>query len=109
MKASELTKELIAEGCNENNFAVLSRGNDAFCLDRKGNDWVVFYSERGRDSDPIFKSESGSEASEFFFNYVIKQEHWHIVGFFKNEKEAQELESKLAAIGIKEPLINPHF
>lgn len=101
MKASELTEKLIAEGCNENNFAVLSRGNDAFCIDKKGNEWVVFYSERGYDSDPIFKSESESEACEFFFNYVTKQKHWHIVGFFKSEKEAQELESKLAAIGIK--------
>ena len=101
MKASELRERLIAEGCNTNNFAVLSRGDDAFCLDKNGNQWIVFYSERGCDSDPIFSSESEEEACEFFFNYVTRQEHWHIVGFFKSETEAKELEGTLAAIGVK--------
>jgi hypothetical protein len=101
MKVSELRKRLVAEGCNESNFAVLSRGNDAFCLDKKGDEWVVFYSERGCDSDPIFSSKSENEACEFFFNHVIKQQHWHIVGFFKTENEAKELESQLAAIGVQ--------
>jgi hypothetical protein len=101
MKPSELKKKLIAEGCNENNFAVLSRGNDAFCLDKKGNEWVVFYSERGCDSDPIFRSESENDACDFFFKYVTNQQHCHLVGFFKNESEAKELESKLLSIGVK--------
>jgi len=101
MKASELKGKLIAEGCNGNKFAVLSRGNDACCLDKKGNEWVVFYSERGCDSEPILKSESENEACEFSFNHVVKQKHWPIVGFFKSEKEAKDLESKLVAIGIK--------
>lgn len=101
MKASGLRKRLLAAGCNESNFAVLSRGNDAFCLDKKGNIWVVFYSERGLDSEAIFSPESENEACEFFFDYVTKQQHWHIVGFFKNESEAKELESKLVAIGVQ--------
>ena len=101
MKASDLRKRLIAEGCNVNNFAVLSRGNDAVCLDKNGNEWIVFYSERDRDSEPIFSSESEEEACEFFFNYVTKQQHWHIVGFFKNENEAKELEGKLVALDVQ--------
>jgi hypothetical protein len=101
MRVSELRTRLVAEGCNESNFAVLSRGNDAFCLDKKGDEWVVFYSERGCDSDPIFRSKSENEACEFFFNHIIKQQHWHIVGFFKTENEAKELESKLVAIGVQ--------
>jgi hypothetical protein len=101
MKASELRKKLIAAGCNESNFSVLSRSNDAFCLDKKGNEWVVFYSERGCDSEPIFSSKSENEACEFFFNHITRQQHWHIVGFFKNEREAKELESKLVAIGVQ--------
>ena len=31
-------------------------------LDKKGNEWVVFYSERGIDSEPIYQSESESDA-----------------------------------------------
>lgn len=101
MKASELNNMLIAEGCNKSNFAILSQGNDAFCLNKKGKEWAVFYSERGCDSEPIFSSKSENAACEFFFNYVKKQEHWHIVGIYKNENEAKELEDKIATIGVK--------
>ena len=101
MKASELQEKLIDEGCNPDNFAVLCRGHDAFCLDKKGSKWAVFYSERGCDSEPIFTSENEEEACEFFFNYVVKQQHWHIVGFFNKESDAIELVDKLVAIGIK--------
>jgi hypothetical protein len=101
MKASDLKERLIAEGCNENNFAVLSRGNDAFCLDKQGNQWIVFYSERGCDSEPIFRSESEEKACEFFFNHVTNQQHWHIVGFFKDEDEARKLEATLLAMGVQ--------
>ena len=101
MKASELQEKLIAEGCNPANFSVLGRGDDAFCLDKKGSKWAVFYSERGCDSKPIFASDNEVEACEYFFNYVVKQQHWHIVGFFKKESEAIELEDKLVSIGIK--------
>jgi len=101
MKASELQEKLIAEGCNPNNFSVFGRGNDAFCLDKKGSKWAVFYSERGCDSEPVFTTKHEEVACEYFFNYVIKQQHWHIVGFFKHESEAVELENNLVSIGIK--------
>jgi hypothetical protein len=58
MKAPELRQKLIAEVCNGSNFAVLSRGDDAVCLDKKGNEWIVFYSGRGCDSELILSSES---------------------------------------------------
>ena len=101
MKTTELRQKLIAVGCNENNFAILARGDDAFCLDKNGLDWVVFYSERGLDSEPIFKSRSEDEACTFFFEYLSKQQHWHLVGFFKSEDEARELEQKLAKSGMQ--------
>lgn len=101
MKVSELKAKLLSEGCNQNNFAILSRSHDAICLDKKENKWVVFYNERGTDSEPIFKSTSENKACKFFFNYVKKQRHLHMVGFFKKEKKAEKLESKLNAIGIK--------
>jgi hypothetical protein len=100
MKVSELKEKLITEGCNADNFAVLSRSHDAFCLDKIGNEWTIFYSERGHDSKPIFTTENEQEACEFFYNYVRKQQHWHIVGFFKSEEDAKELEIKLSSIGV---------
>lgn len=100
MKASELKEKLIAEGCNADNFAVLSRGHDAYCLDKTGNEWIIFYSERGNDSKPIFTSENEKEACKFFYNYVLKQQHLHIAGFFKSENDAKELENKLSSIGV---------
>ncbi|RYY76283.1 MAG: SPOR domain-containing protein [Gammaproteobacteria bacterium] len=101
MKTDELKEKLISEGCNESNFAVMGRTSDAFCLDKKGEKWSVFFCERGSDSAPIFSSDSEEETCEFFFNYIIKQQHWHIVGFFKNISDANDLEEKLTSIGVK--------
>jgi len=100
LKAAELTEKLIAEGCNSRSFAVLGRQSDAFCLDKRGNEWVVFYSERGVDAAPIFRSNFESEACNFFFEYVLNLEHWHLVGWFKEEAGAESLEEKLAELGI---------
>ncbi|ARD23012.1 SPOR domain-containing protein [Shewanella japonica] len=98
--ASELTEKLLAEGCTPESFAVLSRQSDAYCIDKIWGEWAVFYSERGIDSKPIYTSDSETEACEFFYDYILKQEHWHLVGFFKVEAEALELESMLDKIGI---------
>jgi hypothetical protein len=100
MKASELTNQLLAEGCNPQNFSVLSRKQDAYCIDKSGKQWKVFYSERGCDFEPIFTSNNESEACEFFYNLIIKQQHWHLVGFFKDEADAKALKEKLSALGI---------
>ncbi|MBV1920347.1 MAG: SPOR domain-containing protein [Pseudomonadales bacterium] len=95
MIASELKSKLLAEGCSESNFAILSPGNDVFCLVKRGYDWVVYYTERGCDSEPIYKSKSEKEACQFFYNYILEMERWHLVGFFKEKSNVVELESKL--------------
>jgi len=104
---SELREKLISEGCRDDCFAILSRGsgNDVYCLDRKGNDWVVFFTERGSDHEPIFASPSESEVCQFFYDHIMGMEHWHIVGFFKEESEAEALEARIRAIGV-EPVRN---
>lgn len=101
MKAAELKEKLLAEGCNENNFAVMSRGNDSFCLDKKGDQWAVFYAERGHDSEPIFTSADEAAACEFFYQTILKIQHWHLVGFFQQESQAISLEEKLKSLGIQ--------
>ena len=105
MKVKDLKQKLLSEGCSESIFAILSRKSDAFCLNKKDGKWAVFYSERGRDSNPIYTSNNEEDACKFFFNYILKQQHWHIVGFFKTESEAIKLGKKLKAIGI-EPIRN---
>jgi len=101
MNSSQLIEKLLAEGCSKSNFTVNGHGSDVYCLNRKDGVWAVFYTERGQDSAPIFVSESEKEACEFFYNYIMKMEHWHIVGFFKKEGDAKALEAKLASIGVK--------
>lgn len=97
----ELEKRLIEEGCNPRNIAIQTRSDDAYCLDKINGFWSVFYSERGRDSSPIFSTDNKEEAAEFYFKHILKQQHWHIVGFFKNETLARNLQSKLDKFGIK--------
>lgn len=105
MTASEVFEKLLAEGCNRSHFSVHSSKHDAFCLARRGNEWLVYYSERGQDYPPEYTSVSEDDACEFFYTLVMNQQHWHIVGFFKNENDAKQLEEKLKSIGI-EPIRN---
>ncbi len=101
MNTRQLREKLLAEGCNPSNFAIKNRGNDVYCLDQTDGNWIVFYTERGQDSAPIFESASEEEACQFFYDYIMKMEHWHLVGFFKEEAAAKTLEAKLASIGVK--------
>ena len=95
MKASELRERLLSEGCNESSLSILSRGHDAYCLYHRNDIWIVCYSERGQDSEPIFSSPSEENACEFFFDYVTSMEHRHLVGFFEHKSEAEVLQKEL--------------
>jgi hypothetical protein len=103
MKRCDLEASLLAEGCNINTFAVgTPKGaDDAFCIVYQNQRWEFFYTERGQDSQPIFTSESEEEASEYFYQYVLKQPNWHLVGWFGCESGALELERKISALGAK--------
>lgn len=101
MKVTDLQKKLIQEGCNPDNFAVLSKVDGVFCIDKNGNQWKVFYSERGQTSEPVFISTNENEACNFFYDLILKQQHWHLVGFFKQETDAKLLEEILLAADIK--------
>ena len=103
MTLAELRPALLAEGCNENTFAIEARGaaSDAFCLVRQNGKWEVFYTERGCDSPPIYSGNSEQEACDFFYRHILSQPHWHIVGFFRNESEAEALQMRICALGVK--------
>jgi len=100
MDVSELRMRLESEGCSEHVYAILSSGNDVYCLNRRGENWVVYYTERGIDSDPIYTSNSEGVACQLFFDFIMKLEHRHMVGFFDSEAEAGALEEKLRSFGV---------
>ena len=101
MDTLETHKKLIAEGCSTQNFTIGNHGSDVYCLCNKNGMWSVFYTERGIDHPPIFSSISEEEACKFFYSYIIKMEHWHIVGFYKDNNLAKAMESKLSNLGIR--------
>ena len=102
MNTGELKQRLLDEGCNPYQFSIGPGGSDVFCLDQKDGTWSVFYTERGRDDDPIFESTSEAEACEFYFNYITtKMRHDHLVGFFVSEERARTLEAQLAQHAVQ--------
>ena len=101
MRIEDLQKRLEEEGCSPMNYAIGSRSSDAYCLMHDGQKWEVFYSERGSDSDPIFSSQSEAEACSFFLSHMLKQAHWHLVGVFDSELEANAYEREVVRLGAK--------
>jgi len=101
MDTFETHEKLIAEGCSTQNFAINSNGSDVYCLCNTNGFWSVFYTERGIDHPPIFSSISEEAACKFFYDHIMKMEHWHIVGFYKDNNLAEAMESKLSNLGIR--------
>ena len=100
MTTTELNRRLLAEGCNPANYAINARSYDGFCLLHNGRGWAVFYSERGKDQEPIFVSLDEAAACQYYFDFVIQMEHAHVVGFLRREPAARALQARLAAAGI---------
>jgi hypothetical protein len=97
MNIHELAQRLTEEGCNPNYYAIGSRGSasDAYCLTHNGQEWQVYYTERGQDQSPEYSSKSEEEACEYFFGFIMKMRHDHLVGFFRSEASANELRARL--------------
>jgi hypothetical protein len=99
MTIAELRQKLEEEGCSPSNYAIESRGSDAYCLMHDGKVWSIFYSERGCDSDPIFTTESQPEAFTYFLEFTRTQRHWHLIGVFPTDPEAKEFEHEVVKCG----------
>lgn len=102
MNIQELRQKLYEEGCNASMYAIGQRGSasDAYCLTHHGNEWQVYYTERGVDQSPFYTSESEADACQYFFEYIMRFRHDHWVGFFRSERAADELMEKLQVIGL---------
>ena len=108
MNIKDLADRLHEEGCT--GFSLQASisdgaGYDAMCLECTAGDWTVFYTERGTDSAPIYRSSSESDACEFFLDYMKKEPNRHCVGIFQSEESAEALEAQLRALSI-DPIRN---
>ena len=95
MTTTELTQYFEEEGYNPANYSINTRGSDVFCLMNDGQQWSVFYTERGRDESPVFTSSNESEACQFYVSLVQKMRQDHCVGFFKSKQAADDLQEFL--------------
>ncbi len=105
MNLADLEHQLYEEGCTGFSIQGRGTGSEFICLVFTDEYWTVFYTERGCDSPPIFRSRCESEACEFFLHHMKMQQNWHCVGFFESEEDAISLELQLRALSV-EPIRN---
>jgi hypothetical protein len=100
MTTTELARRLEAEGANPATYDIGRRSYDGVCLLQEGGQWVVLYSERGRDQAPMFASADESAACKYYLAHVLAQPQYHAVGFFRSAKAAQALQVRLEQSGL---------
>lgn len=103
MELQELCDKLISEGCNR--FSIEGIGEQVYDdVERLGmvdGKWAVYYMERGQKSTPIFSTTSKDEAIDFYYDYVKKIEHWHIIAFTRSADVIAERKKILENAGIR--------
>jgi hypothetical protein len=99
LNMDQLKERLVEEGCNPNNYAVGRFGpaDDAYRIVYDGGTWIVFYTERGSNSPPIFKSSNEDEACQFFLEKILSLRNDHCVARFLSQAEADTLKAELDA------------
>jgi len=100
LTTTELARRLEAEGANPATYDIGHRSYDGVCLLHEGGRWVVLYSERGRDQEPMFASADEAAACEYYLAHVLAQPQYHAVGFFRSEEAAQALRARLEQQGL---------
>ena len=100
---AELARRLQAEGCLADSYALgaVDGASDAHCLVLRGDDWVVFYAERGLEQPPMFTSPVEAEATAYLYRLITSFRHDHCVGFFRSEAAAVALAERLSALGLQ--------
>ncbi len=92
MELQELYNKMISEGFNR--FYIEGIGgpvcDDVECLGQNGQEWAVYYIERGQKSSPRFTTNSQVEAMDYYYKHVASIEHWHMI-LFTRSKSLMEL------------------
>ncbi|MDR3093438.1 MAG: hypothetical protein LBU62_02200, partial [Bacteroidales bacterium] len=66
----------------------------------EGN-WKIYYTERGNDDDPIYSTYDIDDAIKYYKNYIINEEHWHLIIITRSIEKMNEYRSILELNGIK--------
>jgi hypothetical protein len=103
-KLKELYDELISEGCN--NFYIYginkSIPDDVICLDKNGEKWEVYYTERDIKGEIIYSTLDVDEAINYYRDYIIKHiTHLHLICFTRSNEIMNNYKSIIENIGIK--------
>lgn len=104
MDLQKLHDKLIAEGCSTSNFHIEGigpLGSDVFCLGEEFGVWEVFYSERGTKGEVLFSNPIKERAIQFFYDYILRIDHWHLITFTRSEELFHTYKKRLSDAGIK--------
>lgn len=73
MKIKDLEQELIAINVPKDIYSILKGGlpNEQYCISKDGDNWEVYYSERGNKSGLII-FDNEDMACEYFYKKVTK-------------------------------------
>lgn len=103
MNLRDLYNKLKSEGCI--NFYIDGIGgpsqDDVECLGLNNGIWEVYYIERGQKSRPSFTTDNMQEAIQYYHDYILNKEHWHIVVFTRSESKFNSIKEKIESSGIQ--------
>jgi len=68
----KLKKYFVSEGIPDHYFGFYEDKDDAFCIDQSGNEWIVFYSEKGTRKE-LGWGKSESQALDILRLFVIEE------------------------------------
>ncbi|MFT3912288.1 MAG: hypothetical protein QM737_22870 [Ferruginibacter sp.] len=103
MELIELYEKLLSEGCNH--FYIEGIGgpfpSDVDCLYEYNGNWEICYTERGQKSEPIYSSPNKEEAIQYYYDHIMRMEHWHLVVFTRSYKIFKSYKDQLEGLGIR--------
>ena len=100
MTLADLARRLEAAGASPANYSLGTRPYDGDCLLQEDGLWKVFYTERGRDSPPSFTSPDEAAACQYYYDFTMRMQHRHLVGFLRSEAVVQAVRAQLERHGI---------
>jgi len=103
MELRDLYNTLIKEGCI--NFYIDGIGgpksDDVYCLGFDNKLWTVCYIERGQKSEPVYSTNNRIEAINYYFDFISKIEHWHLILFTRSQKILFDFMEKLVNLNVR--------
>ena len=103
MELKQLYDKFISEGCNR--FYIEGIGgpqsDDVECLGFSNGNWIIYYTERGQKSEPIFSTTDKNEAINYYHDHILGIEHWHIIAFTRSKDKFDFYKNRLEESGIK--------